>query len=184
MWLDLGRPGDGADGDVPGRGRAQRVRLRDVVPGALQAVDGAGPGGALVVCVAVGGDGVRGADRAADGGHGSNLAARSAPAVSAAAVIIGGMPEHRWAPPIHPDPPEDQPLGIPAPPAPDRVSGYPAVWVRVEFTRSGPQTCPGFVEQADGDVVYVQLVHMGFVHHVWLPMDRIKKRALKPQGRR
>lgn len=104
--------------------------------------------------------------------------------MSAAAVNIGGMPEHRWAPPIHPDPPEDQPLGIDAPPAPERVSGYPAVWVRVEFTRSGLQTCPGFVEQADGDVVYVQLVHMGFVHHVWLPMDRIKKRALKPQGRR
>lgn len=70
------------------------------------------------------------------------------------------MPEHRWAPPIHPDPPEDQPLGKDAPPAPDRVSG------------------------ADGDVVYVQLVHMGFVHHVWLPLARIKKRALQPQGRR
>lgn len=42
------------------------------------------------------------------------------------------------------------------------MSGYPAVWVQVEFTRSGPQTCPGFVEQADGDVVYVQLVHMEF----------------------
>ncbi|XNN89792.1 hypothetical protein ACL00T_17700 (plasmid) [Curtobacterium flaccumfaciens] len=40
------------------------------------------------------------------------------------------MPEHRWAPPIHPDPPEDQPLGIDAPPAPEKVSGYPAVWVR------------------------------------------------------
>ena len=59
-----------------------------------------------------------------------------------------------------------------------------AVWVQVEFTRSGPQTCPGFVEQADGDVVYVQLVHMGFVHHVWVPMDRLRKRALRPQGRR
>ncbi|MBF4606437.1 hypothetical protein [Curtobacterium sp. VKM Ac-1393] len=54
------------------------------------------------------------------------------------------------------------------------MSGYRAV--RVEFTRSGLQTCPGFVEQADGDVV--------FVHHVRLPMDRIKKRSLKPQGRR
>lgn len=104
--------------------------------------------------------------------------------MSAVVVIIGGMPEHRWAPPSHPDPPEDQPLGIDAPPAPDRVSGYPAVWVQVEFTRSGPQTCPGFVEQADADVVYVQLVHMGFVHHVWLPMDRIKKRSLKPGVRR
>ncbi|WP_161598134.1 hypothetical protein [Curtobacterium flaccumfaciens] len=56
--------------------------------------------------------------------------------------------------------------------------------MRVEFTRSGLRTCPGFVEQADGDVVYVQLVHMGFVHHVWLPLERIKKRALKPQERR
>lgn len=61
------------------------------------------------------------------------------------------MSEHRWAPPSHPDPPEDQPLGIEAPPTPDRVSEYPAVWVQVEFTRSDPQTCPGFVERADGD---------------------------------
>ena len=104
--------------------------------------------------------------------------------MSEAVVIIDGMPEHRWSPPIHPDPPEDQPLGIDAPPAPERVSGYPAVWVKVEFTRSGPQRCPGFVEQADEDTVFVQLVHMGFVHHVWLPRDRVTKRSLKPQGRR
>jgi len=106
------------------------------------------------------------------------------PLVSGAAVIIDGMPEHRWSPPIHPDPPEDQPLGIDAPLAPERVSGYPAVWVQVEFTRSGPQRCPGFVEQADADTVYVQLVHMGFVHHVWLPRDRVTKWSVKPQGRR
>jgi hypothetical protein len=104
--------------------------------------------------------------------------------VSAAAVIIDGMPEHRWSPPIHPDPPEDQPLGIDAPLASERVSGYPAVWVQVEFTRSGLQRCPGFVEQADEGTVIVQLVHMGFVHHVWLPRDRGTKRSLKPQGRR
>jgi len=104
--------------------------------------------------------------------------------VSAAAVIIRCMPEHRWAPPSHPDPPEDQPLGIEAPPAPERESGYPAVWVQVEFTRLGRQTCPGFVEQADGNVVYVQLVHMGFVHHVWVPIDRLSRRSLRPQGRR
>lgn len=104
--------------------------------------------------------------------------------MSAAAVIIGVMVEHRWAPPIHPDPPEDQPLGIDGPLAPEKVSGYPAVWVRVDFTRSGPQTCPGFVEQADGDVVYVQLVHTGFVDYVWVPMDRLKNWSLRPQGRR
>ncbi|KQO64213.1 hypothetical protein ASF23_16755 [Curtobacterium sp. Leaf261] len=104
--------------------------------------------------------------------------------MSAAAVIIGVMPDYRWAPPIHPDPPEDQPLGIDAPPAPDRVSGFPAVWVEVEFTRSGRQRSPGLVEQADGDVVYVQFVHMGFPLHVWLPIDRLRKRSLRPQGRR
>lgn len=91
------------------------------------------------------------------------------------------MAEHRWAPPEHPDPPEDQPLGIDAPPEPGRVSGYPAVWVQVEFTRSGAQRCPGFVEQADADAVYVQLVHMGFSHHVWLPLDRVSPRVLRPR---
>jgi hypothetical protein len=99
-------------------------------------------------------------------------------------VIIGRMPEHRWALPSHPDPPEDQPLGIAAPPARNRVSGYPAVPVQAEFTGSGPHTCPGFVEQADGDVVYVQRVHMGFVHHVWVAMERLQKRVRWPQGRR
>jgi hypothetical protein len=55
--------------------------------------------------------------------------------VSVVEVINGRMPEHRWAPPSHLDPPEDQPLGIEAPPpAPDRVSGYPTVWVQVKFT--------------------------------------------------
>lgn len=68
--------------------------------------------------------------------------------------------------------------------APERVSGFPAVWVQVDFTRSGPQRYPAFVEQADEDTVYAQLVHMGFVHHVWLPRDRVTKRSLKPQGRR
>lgn len=66
--LDLGPSGNGADGDVLGRSRAQRVRRRDVVPGEIQAVDGAGPGGALVVRVAVSADGVRGADRLTDVG--------------------------------------------------------------------------------------------------------------------
>lgn len=58
--------------------------------------------------------------------------------------------------------PDDRPLGIEAQLARKRVSDYPAV--RVDFTRPGPQTCPGLVEQADGDMVSVQLVHMGFVY--------------------
>jgi len=93
------------------------------------------------------------------------------------------MVNYRWAPPEHPGPPEDRPLGIDAPPAPDRVSGYPAVWVEVEFTRSGPQRYPGFVEQADTDVVYVHFVHLGFSHHVWLSRDRVTRRQLRPRGR-
>jgi hypothetical protein len=31
-------------------------------------------------------------------------------------------------------------------------------------------------------VVYVQRVQMGFVHHVWVPMDRLKKRVRWLQG--
>lgn len=91
------------------------------------------------------------------------------------------IPERRWAPPEHPDPPEDQPLGLDAPPTPDRVSGFPAVWVDVEFTRTGMQRCPGFVEQADADLVYVQFVHMGFPNHVWLPRQRVNRRQLRPR---
>jgi hypothetical protein len=79
-----------------------------------------------------------------------------------------GMTEQRWAPPIRP-----------------RAS--PAIRRCGCGSCSPRQACgraPGFVEQADGNVVDVQLVHMGFVHHVWLPIDRIKKRSLRPQGRR
>jgi hypothetical protein len=33
-------------------------------------------------------------------------------------------------------------------------------------------------------VVYLHLVHMGFVHHLWVPMNQLKKRVLRPQGHR
>jgi hypothetical protein len=86
-----------------------------------------------------------------------------------------------FPPPEHPDPPEDQPLGINADPTAVPVDGYPPVWVRVDFTRTGEQRCPGFVEQASAEHVYVQLVHMGFPHHVWLPRERVTRRELRPR---
>jgi len=89
----------------------------------------------------------------------------------------------RWSPPEHPDPPEDRPLGIDADPAAAATDGYPPVWVRVQLTRIGEQRCPGFVEWASADRVFVQLVHMGFVHHLWLPRDRVTLREIKPRGR-
>lgn len=90
------------------------------------------------------------------------------------------MAAYAWSPPSHPDAPEDQPLGI----EPDESAlpvGYAPVTVEVEFTRTGVQRLPGFVERASSDRVYVQLVHMGFAHHVWLPRDRAVKRHLKPR---
>lgn len=96
---------------------------------------------------------------------------------------MSSAPDYRWSPPEHPDPPEDRPLGIDADPAAAAAAGYPPVWVRVQFTRTGEQRCPGFVERASADRVFVQLVHMGFVHHVWLPRDRVTHRELKQRGR-
>lgn len=91
--------------------------------------------------------------------------------------------EHRWSPPSHPDPPEDQPLGVDAPASSTPVDGYPAVHVRVRFTKTpGEQRCPGFVERDAGTIVYVQLVHMGFVHHVWIPREHVTRRLLRPRG--
>lgn len=91
------------------------------------------------------------------------------------------MPEYSWAPPEHPEPASDQPLGIGADAAAAPVDGYPPVWVQVVFTRTGPQRLPGFVEQASEDRVYVQLVHMGFSHHVWVPREHVTRRTLKPR---
>lgn len=108
------------------------------------------------------------------------------PATSEAIPTLGPVTDdakYQWAPPSHPEPAEDQPLGVPE--APDAVPTpeLPPVWVSVEFTRTGPQKLPGFVERASAELVYVQLVHMGFAHHVWLPRGRVSKRTLKPRGR-
>lgn len=91
--------------------------------------------------------------------------------------------EHRWHPPEHPDPPEDQPLGVDAPDNARPVDGYPPVVVELDFTVSGHHTVPGFVEQTSADRVFVQVVHMGFPHRLWVPRDRVATRTLKP-GRR
>lgn len=60
----------------------------------------------------------------------------------AESVPVGRMllvTEHSWAPPEHPDPPENQPLGIEADDSAVTVERFPAGWVRVEFTRTGMQ---------------------------------------------
>lgn len=93
------------------------------------------------------------------------------------AVIDMDLNRHRNASPRHTDPFQDQPLGIDAPSASERVPSCPAVWVEIEFSRSGPQMCPGFVEQADGEVVHVQFLYMGFVHRAWVPAGRITRRS-------
>jgi hypothetical protein len=74
-------------------------------------------------------------------------------------------------------------LGVPEDSDAVPTSDLPPVWVSVEFTRTGLQRLPGFVERASDDLVFVQLVHMGFAHHVWLPRGRVTKRTLKPRGR-
>jgi hypothetical protein len=86
--------------------------------------------------------------------------------------------QYQWSPPIHPDPPEDQPLGIDGVEWSDLVHHAP-VWVRVEFSRTGWQRVPGFVDAATDVIVLVQFVHMGFAHKVWLPRDRVTTRELK-----
>jgi hypothetical protein len=90
------------------------------------------------------------------------------------------MPQYQWSPPIHPDPPEDQPLGVDGVEWSEWVDHRP-VWVRVEFTRTGWQKAPGFVDAMTDTLVYVQLVHMGFAHRVWLERDRVTTRTLKPR---
>jgi hypothetical protein len=91
--------------------------------------------------------------------------------------------KYSWAPPSHPDPPDDQPLGIDADPTATPTPDYPAVWVSVDFTRTGPQRLPGFVERASADVAHVQFVHMGHPHRCWLPRTRITRRTIRPRGR-
>lgn len=92
------------------------------------------------------------------------------------------MADYTWAPPTHPEPAEDQPLGIGPVDGAEPVNHSP-VWVEVEFTRTGPQRLPGFVIAATPERVYVQLVYMGFAHKLWLPLSRVTHRTLKPRGR-
>lgn len=93
------------------------------------------------------------------------------------------MPQYQWSPPIHPDPPEDQPVGIDGVEWSDWVDHAP-VWVRIEFSRTGWQKVPGFVDAVTPDRVYVQLVYMGFAHRLWLDRDRVTRRVLKAQAPR
>ncbi|MGU3409097.1 hypothetical protein ACLBWP_03235 [Microbacterium sp. M1A1_1b] len=88
------------------------------------------------------------------------------------------MAQYQWSPPIHPDPPEDQPYGVDGVEWSEAVNHEP-VWVRVEFSRTGRQKLPGFVEAQTDDRVYVQLVHMGFAHRLWLDRDCVTRRQLK-----
>jgi hypothetical protein len=91
--------------------------------------------------------------------------------------------KYRWAPPSHPDPPDDQPLGVDADPNAAATPDLPPVWVTVDFTRTGPQRLPGFVERASPELACVQFVHMGHPHRCWLPRDRITHRTLRARGR-
>lgn len=90
------------------------------------------------------------------------------------------VPQYRWSPPSHPDPPEDQPLGVPADPDAVAVNLSP-VWVTVDMTRTGRRRLPGFVMAASEAVVHVQFVSMGFAHKVWLPRERVTVRVLEPR---
>lgn len=90
------------------------------------------------------------------------------------------MPQYQWSPPEHPDPPEDQPIGIDGVEWSEWVNHSP-VHVEVEFTRTGWQRVPGFVDAATDDRVLVQFVHMGFAHRVWLGRGRVTPRTLKPR---
>lgn len=90
------------------------------------------------------------------------------------------MQQYQWSPPQHPDPPEDQPEGIDGVEWSDTVDHAP-VWVDVVFSRSGRQRVPGFVQADAGDRVYLQLVFMGFVHHLWVPRLSVTTRQLKPR---
>jgi hypothetical protein len=61
------------------------------------------------------------------------------------------------------------------------LAHHDPVWVRVEFSRTGWQKLPGFVDAKTDSIVLVQLVHMGFAHRLWLPRDRVTVRQLKPR---
>jgi hypothetical protein len=88
------------------------------------------------------------------------------------------MPDYQWSAPSHPDPPEDQPYGVPGVEWSELVHHAP-VWVRVEFSRTGWRRLPGFVDAKTDAIVLVQFVHMGHAHRIWLERDRVTVRQLK-----
>jgi hypothetical protein len=92
------------------------------------------------------------------------------------------MPQYQWSPPIHPDPPEDQPSGLEGVEWSEWVNHVP-VFVDVEFSRTGWQHLPGFVDAAAADRVLVQFPHMGFAHRIWIARERVSPRQLKVRTR-
>ncbi|PZE71786.1 hypothetical protein DEJ27_03140 [Curtobacterium sp. MCPF17_018] len=95
------------------------------------------------------------------------------------------MPEHKWAPPEHPDVTLHQPSTLDAgvvgrlrmldPVAP--------VWADIEFVGVGVLHLKCFAAAESNSAVLVQTAWQGRLQQVLVPRERVSRRALDPRAR-
>lgn len=107
--------------------------------------------------------------------------------MSAAAVIMAGMSEHRWAPPEHQDVPIYQAESLPLDQigSPEQLPAPEPVWVsRLRFEEIGElEKVKAFAVARSDVAAYVEIAWQGRLQRAWVPRDTVSRRTLAPRAR-
>ncbi|WP_152427262.1 hypothetical protein [Curtobacterium flaccumfaciens] len=95
------------------------------------------------------------------------------------------MPEHKWAPPEHPDVTLHQPVTLDAGTAGQLRTLDPVAPVRadIEFVNVGMLHLKCFAAAESDSAVLVQTARQGRLQQVLVSRDRVTRRALGPRTR-
>lgn len=97
------------------------------------------------------------------------------------------MPEHKWAPPEHPDVTLDEPYGL----GPEHIEGPGErlatprpVYVWIRYQHAGLLRLKGFAIAHTPVAALVQVTWQGRLQQVWCWRAAVKNRTLKDRSRR
>ncbi len=93
------------------------------------------------------------------------------------------MPEHKWAPPEHPDVTLHQPITLDAEDVGQlrTLESATPVWADVEFVNVGILHLKCFAAAESDNAVLVQTAWQGRLQHVLVSRDKVTRRALSPR---
>jgi len=95
------------------------------------------------------------------------------------------MPEHKWAPPEHPDVTLHQPIGLERAHTQRLRPVEPAqpVWADIEFSNVGELHLKCFAAAESESAVLVQTAWQGRLQQVLVSRDKVTQRGLDPRTR-